>query len=107
MTPLDVEGAAAPPRRNGELVFAEPWESRAFGVVLTLCETGALRWADFRGELVARIEAVEQSGEPFRYYRCWLDALERITVAHNIVARTELAERGRMLAARVPGHDHP
>ncbi|MFD9651474.1 hypothetical protein [Streptomyces mirabilis] len=28
--PLDIEGPAAPPRSNGELVFAEPWESRAF-----------------------------------------------------------------------------
>lgn len=28
--PLDVDGPAAPPRANGELVFAEPWESRAW-----------------------------------------------------------------------------
>ena len=34
---------AAPPRRNGELVFEVPWESRAFGVALALCEAGALR----------------------------------------------------------------
>lgn len=107
MSTLDVEGAAAPPRRNGELVFAEPWESRAFGVVLTLCEAGTLRWADFREELVACIGAAERSGEPFCYYRCWLDALERITVAHRILAWAEMAERGRTLAARAPGHDHP
>ena len=29
---LDVDGPAAPPRSNGELVFAEPWEGRAFGL---------------------------------------------------------------------------
>ncbi|MFF3919955.1 hypothetical protein ACFYZB_42375 [Streptomyces sp. NPDC001852] len=30
--PLDTEGPAAPPRSNGELLFAEPWESRACGM---------------------------------------------------------------------------
>ena len=40
--PLDIEGPAAPPRSNGELVFAEPWESRAFGMAVTLYEAGVL-----------------------------------------------------------------
>ena len=30
---LDPAGPAAPPRDNGELVFAAPWEGQAFGVV--------------------------------------------------------------------------
>ena len=33
---LEIDGPAAPPRDNGELVFAEPWESRAFGLAVTL-----------------------------------------------------------------------
>ena len=33
--PLDLAGPAAPPRDNGELVFAQPWESRAFGMAVT------------------------------------------------------------------------
>ena len=33
---LDSSGPAAPPRDNGELVFAAPWESRAFGLALAL-----------------------------------------------------------------------
>jgi hypothetical protein len=36
--PLDIEGPVAPPRSNGELVFAEPWESRAFAAALALYE---------------------------------------------------------------------
>ena len=39
---LDVAGAAAPPRSNGELVFAEPWESRAFGMAVTLADAGVV-----------------------------------------------------------------
>ena len=38
-----VDGPAAPPRSNGELVFAEPWESRAFGVAVALARRGCHR----------------------------------------------------------------
>ena len=29
---LDLQGPAAPPRANGELVFEQPWQGRAFGL---------------------------------------------------------------------------
>jgi nitrile hydratase accessory protein len=103
--PLDVDGPAAPPRSNGELVFAEPWESRAFGLAMTLADGGAFEWEDFRQALIARIAAWE--GHPFSYYRCWLDALERVLVARGLVTDAALRERAAALAARPAGHDHP
>ena len=33
-------GAAAVPRKNGELVFDAPWQSRAFGMVVGLVQKG-------------------------------------------------------------------
>ncbi len=69
---LDVDGPAAPPRSNGELVFAAPWESRAFGLVLTLVDAGRFTYEDFRTRLVARIG--EAPDRP--YYESWLAALE-------------------------------
>ena len=33
-------GDVALPRKNGELVFAEPWEGRAFGIAVALKESG-------------------------------------------------------------------
>ena len=45
---LDVDGPAAPPRSNGELVFGEPWEGRAFGLVMALVDSGRLSYEDFR-----------------------------------------------------------
>ena len=53
--PMDIEGPAAPPRTNGELVFAEPWESRAFGMAVTLYEAGLFTWPQFQAALIARI----------------------------------------------------
>ena len=38
----DSSGLAASPRDDGELVFAAPWESRAFGLALVLSETGLI-----------------------------------------------------------------
>ena len=49
--PIDV------PRRNGELVFEAPWESRAFGMVAAYLETTGLEWEHFRRHLIAAIAA--------------------------------------------------
>jgi nitrile hydratase accessory protein len=106
---LDVGGPAAPPRRNGELVFAEPWESRAFGVALALHAAGSFQWEAFRRQLMAAIaqwEAGNPEGGDFTYYRCWLQALETVLVAEGLIAPGELDERAAELAARPAGHDH-
>lgn len=106
---LDVEGPEAPPRSNGELVFAEPWESRAFGLAMTLNEAKAFEWEDFRQQLVAGIAAWETSHEPgecFSYYRCWLEALERVAVDRDLVPRGAVEERALELSRRPAGWDH-
>lgn len=106
---LDVAGTAAPPRSNGELVFAEPWESRAFGMAVTLADAGVFTWDEFRDALVARIAAWEADhapGEDFHYYRCWLGALEDRLVAAGTLPGAAVAERSALLAERPSGHDH-
>jgi nitrile hydratase accessory protein len=106
---LEVEGPAAPPRANGELVFAEPWESRAFGMAVTLAEAGVFTWDEFRDSLIARIgawEADHAPGEEYRYYRCWLEALEDRVVAAGALDDAAVAERSALLAERPAGHDH-
>ena len=57
-TSLPVDGKAAPPRTNGELVFAAPWESRVFGMTMALIEGGAIAWPEFQTELVAEARRV-------------------------------------------------
>jgi nitrile hydratase accessory protein len=107
--PLEISGPAAPPRSNGELVFAEPWESRAFGLVVTLYDAGTFDWSQFQAALIAQIAAWERehrSGECFSYYRCWLAALESVLAAAGLVSPNDIADRATALAARPPGHDH-
>jgi len=107
--PLDIEGPAAPPRSNGELVFAEPWESRAFGMAVTLYEAGAFTWPQFQTALIARIavwEAGAAQGQPYNYYRLWLAALEDVLADLCAVSTDEVTTRAQALARRGPGHDH-
>ncbi|WP_329371879.1 nitrile hydratase accessory protein [Streptomyces sp. NBC_01483] len=101
--PLDIEGPAAPPRSNGELVFAEPWESRAFGMAVTVYEAGAFTWPQFQAALIARIAAWETAhaqDERYDYYRLWLAALEDVLVGLCAVSTDELTARTRTLAQR-------
>jgi nitrile hydratase accessory protein len=107
--PLDIDGPAAPPRSNGELVFCEPWESRAFGMAVTLSEAGAFTWPEFRAALIAKIEAretVSVSDEPWSYYRLWLAALEDVLAGRCAVSAIEVTARAQALAERPAGQDH-
>ena len=106
---LDIDGPAAPPRRNGELVFAEPWESRAFGLAVALDAAGAISWEDFRRQLIATIAEWEEehvAEEAWSYYRCWLSALEQMVVSEGLVGADDIGQRCAELAARAPTHDH-
>ncbi|MGY5034161.1 nitrile hydratase accessory protein [Streptomyces sp. 900116325] len=106
--PLDIEGPAAPPRSNGELVFAEPWESRAFGMAVTLCEAGVFTWPQFQAALIARIarrESAPTEDAHWSYYQHWLGALED-TLDGGAVSAVEVTARARTLAQRPIGYDH-
>ena len=107
--PLDIEGPAAPPRANGELVFAEPWESRAFGMAVTLYDSGAFTWPSFQAALIARIaawEAEHPDNAGWSYYEHWLGALEDVLSTTGTVRTEEITSRAGALATRPPGHDH-
>jgi nitrile hydratase accessory protein len=106
---LDLAGPAAPPRKNGELVFEAPWESRLFGLTMALCQAGAFEWEEFRRLLIAEIGTWDRSGSPaesFRYYAHWERAFERLLASKNLCAPADLDARAQVLAARPAGHDH-
>jgi nitrile hydratase accessory protein len=106
--PLALDGPAAPPRANGELVFAAPWESRAFGMAVTLYDAGAFTWPQFQAALIARIGAWEANpdDEPWSYYQHWLGALEDVLASDGTVLAQEVTLRAEALTHRPAGHDH-
>jgi nitrile hydratase accessory protein len=103
---LDVEGPAAPPRSNGELVFAAPWESRAFGMAMALHDGGLFDWEDFRRELIRAVARGEAAGGDFSYYRCWLEALQTVLDDRGLVDGAAVESLAAELASRPAGHDH-
>ncbi|HTJ25978.1 MAG TPA: nitrile hydratase accessory protein [Candidatus Limnocylindria bacterium] len=79
----------APPRRNGELLFAQAWESRAFALAIALSKAGHFEWEDFRQQLIAAIGEWEAAGHPpeaWNYYERWLEALERVLGETDLAA---------------------
>ncbi len=84
----DLDGAAALPRRNGELVFQAPWEGRAFGMAVVLNEKGEYPWDDFRASLIGAI----RTGGP-EYYENWLNALQSLLERTGLVTADEVALR--------------
>lgn len=103
---LDIDGPAAPPRSNGELVFAAPWEGRAFGLAMALHDGGLFEWNAFQGQLIAAVARAEAAGGEFSYYRCWLEALQTLLATEGLVDLAAVESRTAELACRPVGHDH-
>lgn len=99
---LDVDGPAAPPRANGELVFTAPWERRVFGVTMALVEGGAFEYEAFRQRLIAAIAASDDD----RYWQSWATALEGLLQDLGAVDAAALDARAEAYHARPHGHDH-
>lgn len=85
--PLD--GIAAIPRDNGEIIFNEPWEATAFGVAVTLTNQGSFTWESFRQQL---IKAIEASNGCEAYYESWSKALHASVINARLLHEDEIEE---------------
>jgi hypothetical protein len=87
---LDVDGIAAPPRRNGELVFEAPWQSRVFGLsaaIVATCFNGDRE--PFRQQLIAAIAA-----DPDRpYWDSWTLALQQLVLDEGLLDKLSIERR--------------
>jgi nitrile hydratase accessory protein len=96
LPPLDQE--AGPPRSNGELVFAAPWEGRAFGMVVSLYQRGEFEWDEFRVLLIDEIAHAERAGgRP--YYESWVAAFRRLAMDKGLLAAQEFEAREHEFAS--------
>ena len=77
------------PRRNGELAFDAPWQSRAFGLAAAVVETRFDKdWGPFRTSLIAAIAADETRP----YWESWTVALEDLLVTSDLVSAACLGQ---------------
>ena len=102
-TPTDQPAVGADaPRRNGELVFEAPWQSRAFGIVLALTEQRVCDYEEFRQRLIASIGKwdKEHAATPeavYHYYERWLESLQRLVTERGILTEEEIHRRAKLL----------
>ena len=96
-------GEAALPRANGELVFEEPWEGRAF-VVVAMHQRDLYEWDEFRDRLIAEVEKVNADSS---YYRQWLESMERLVIDKGLITKEELETRAELFASdEYDDHEH-
>jgi nitrile hydratase accessory protein len=70
------------PRDAQGPVFNEPWEARAFAMVVLLHERGLFSWPEWAEALSREIGRAQAAGDPDlgdTYYQHWLNALEALT----------------------------
>jgi len=106
----EISGPAAIPRRNGEPVFNEPWESRIFGAAVALCERGLFEWDEFRERLIAEIASADaghdaSTGPHSSYYERFLSALEQLLIDKGVCARGEIDQHSSDESTNEHDHD--
>lgn len=96
------------PRDEDGVVFAAPWEAKAFALVVHLHQRGSFSWNEWVAALSGEIAADRQRDEPTPYYRLWLAAAERLIAERGLVDAAQLAAARDALhhAQAIPHHDH-
>lgn len=85
-------------------VFDEPWQARAFGLVVALHDEGAgFDWQAFQERLIAEIDAADDAMAPqdaleAAYYDQWLAAFEDLLVADEYLSQEEIQQRAEAFA---------
>jgi nitrile hydratase accessory protein len=80
-TPPELQGLQGMPRDADSPVFNEPWEARAFAMVLALHQRGLFTWPQWAAALSHQISQAQAAGDADlgdTYYQHWLLALESL-----------------------------
>ena len=82
-------------RRDGEPLFAEPWQAECMALAQRLVELGCFtpaQWSAALGEEIRRAAAAGGPDTAESYYAAALRALESLTIDRRLIAPDELAQ---------------
>ena len=103
-----LKGVPRIPQDEEGPVFAEPWEARAFGLVIHMYQQGQFTWPEWVQYLSAEIAAAKEAGRPDHgpaYYKLWMTAATKLFTAKGLIGEAELGEKEIYFAANpVPPH---
>jgi nitrile hydratase accessory protein len=101
MIELPLLGLPGFPLDGEHPVFKEPWEAKAFAMVLRLHERGLFTWTEWADSLAQEIRAASAAGDADlgdTYYHHWLRALEALVARKGATSIDELARCQRAWA---------
>jgi nitrile hydratase accessory protein len=79
---------------DDDVSFAEPWEAKAFAIILQMSAGGHFTWAEwvdcFSREVAAATEAAAAGKSAPTYYEQWLAAAEKILILKGLTSRDQL-----------------
>ena len=90
------------PRDEKGPVFAEPWQTQAFALVVELIQSGQItqkEWADRLGRVFRDAEERGEFNTGERYYEHWLTALEHLAVEKQLTGWEDLAKERETIRA--------
>ncbi|MEM7224946.1 MAG: nitrile hydratase accessory protein [Pseudomonadota bacterium] len=82
--------------RDGEPLFAEPWQAQVTALAAQLVESGRLgadQWAEALGNQIRLAQQAEESDSNETYYACVLRALEMVLQSENLLSQDDLTAR--------------
>ncbi|MDD9889186.1 MAG: nitrile hydratase accessory protein [Gammaproteobacteria bacterium] len=91
----DLNSLPSLPRDEEGPVFAEPWQAQAFAMAVDLSKQGLFSWKEWAQALADELKLAAERGDPddgSRYYYHWVTALEKLILAKNVAAQTELTD---------------
>lgn len=82
---------------DGDMVFKEPWEARAFALVVTLSRAGYFTWSEwvdcFAVQVTKATDAEAAGLTPKTYYEQWVDAAEALLAEKGLTSEDQLLAR--------------
>lgn len=100
--------AATPgiPRDGDGVVFAAPWEAKAFALVVHLYQEGRFTWQEWVDVFSGEIAADRDRTPATPYYELWLAAAEKLVAVKDIVSATAMSAARDALRAAQSEHEH-
>jgi nitrile hydratase accessory protein len=93
---------------DDDVSFAEPWEAKAFAIILKLSAAGHFTWAEwvdtFSREVAAATEGAAAAENAPTYYEQWLAAAEKILIQKGLTSRDQLLAKRFSITAAGSAH---
>ena len=92
--PSPLLAKALPVCVDADMKFAEPWEAKAFAIIVKLAQAGHFSWSEwvecFSKEVAAATAVEAAGGNAKTYYEQWLNAAETLLVDKGMTSREQL-----------------